>query len=323
MSAGERQRTTSRRALLRGAAVGWVAGAPAALAAQAQSAAAAPATAAVGPAGPTRRRRRYVDCRYGQLHVTTTGPAGGTASRPAVMCLPMSPRSGRDFDDFAAALGTDREVHCPDLPGFGGSDAPPAPPALDDYAAAVIEGLGQLGFARARGAVDIVGQHTGAAVAIEMARRAPTLVRRLVLIGVPMFADAEREELRAQFVRPRPYFEDPEFLCRTWQRDVKALEAGQSRANMLLRFTEIMRAGEGSWWGFNAVFNYPTRERLPGVTQPTLGIVLDERIGPATREAMRLVARGEVLDLAELPGSALDFAAPRLAAEARAFLDRA
>jgi pimeloyl-ACP methyl ester carboxylesterase len=319
VSAGERQRTTSRRALLRGAAVGWVAGAPAALAAQPQIAAAATAAAA---AGPTRRRRHYVDCRYGQLHVTTTGPAGGPASRPAVVCLPMSPRSGRDFDDFAAALGTDRQVHCPDLPGFGGSDAPPAPPALDDYAAAVIEGLGQPGFARAGDVVDIVGQHTGAAVAIEIARRAPALVRRLVLIGVPLFTDAERQELRAQVVKPRPYFEDPEFLCRTWQRDVKALEAGQSRANMLLRFTEIMRAGEGSWWGFNAVFNYPTRERLPGVTQPTLGVVLDERIGPATREAMRLVARGEVLDLAELPGSALDFAAPRLAAAARAFLDR-
>ena len=106
----------------------------------------------------TVRRRQYVDARYGQLHVTTTAPARPDAAvRRPVCCLPFSPRSGRDFDAFAALLGTDRRVHCPDVPGFGGSDAPPAPPAIADYAAALHEALDAL-ESPARGPLDLFGQ---------------------------------------------------------------------------------------------------------------------------------------------------------------------
>ncbi len=292
-----------------------------------------PASAA--PAGPigvsegvalgdsTRRVRRYVQCRYGQLHVTSTGPRAGRVRRPGVVCLPMSPRSGRDFDELALTLGTDRWVHAPDLPGFGGSDPPPAPPAIDEYAEAVIEGLRAMGIGRGRSTVDFIGQHTGAAVTIEVARRAPELVRRIVFIGVPLFGDAERETLRAEVVKPRPYFEDPDYLSKVWQRELATVAAGMSRERMFMRFTEIMRAGAGSWWGFNAVFNYPTRERLPGVSQPVLSVVLNERLGPATRDTARLVQRGEVLELTSLPGSALDTAPAQLAQVAREFFDRA
>lgn len=268
-----------------------------------------------------RRRREYVDARYGQLHVTTTAPLDhAAATRPSVCCLPFSPRSGRDFDEFAATLALDRRVRCPDVPGFGGSDAPPAPPAIEDYAAALLEALDVL-EPPARGPVDMFGQHTGAALCIEMAIQRPERIRRLVLVGVPLFSDAERDELRAQYARPRPYFEDPGFLAQAWQRDLPAIEAGLDREAMLLRFTEIMRAGTRSWWGFNAVFNYPMRAKLPRVVQPVLTLALNERLGAASREAAGLVQQGSVRELPDLPGSALDFAAPRIAAIARDFYD--
>jgi pimeloyl-ACP methyl ester carboxylesterase len=269
----------------------------------------------------TVRRRRYVDARYGQLHVTTTAPARAEAAvRVPVCCLPFSPRSGRDFDAFAALLGTDRRVHCPDVPGFGGSDAPPAPPAIEDYAAALHEALDAL-ESPALGPLDLFGQHTGAALCIEMAIQRPARIRRLVLVGVPLFTDTERNELRALYAKPRPYFEDPDFLAKAWQRDLPAIEAGLDPEAMLLRFTEIMRAGTRSWWGFNAVFNYPMRDKLPQVVQPVLTIALNERLGAASREAAGLVRQGSVRELPDLPGSALDFAAPRLAAIAREFYD--
>ena len=267
------------------------------------------------------RRRRYVDARYGQVHVTTTAPDAARIDRPAVCCLPMSPRSGRDFDEFAGLLAQDRSVHCPDVPGFGGSDAPPAPPAIDDYAAALLESLDALASRGRRESFDLVGQHSGAAIAIEMARQQPRRIRRLVLIGVPLFGDAEREELRRQFVKPRPYFDDPDFLSAAWKRELPAVAAGLSRAAMLMRFTEIMRAGENSWWGFNAVFNYPLRARLPQISQPVLTIALNERLGAASREAAGLVQQGRALEMPDLSGAALDFAAARLASAAREFLD--
>jgi pimeloyl-ACP methyl ester carboxylesterase len=287
------------------------------------TAAAAPASplAPAPPAGLTRRRRDYVDARYGQVHVTSTMPVTPAAAiQPPLCCLPFSPRSGRDFDALAALLGTERRVHCPDVPGFGGSDAPPAPPGIEDYAGALLEALDAL-EPPARGPIDLFGQHTGAALCVEMAIQRPERIRRLVLVGVPLFTAAEREELRALYAKPRPYFEDPQFLAQAWQRDLPAIEAGLDREAMLLRFTEIMRAGTRSWWGFNAVFNYAMRDKLPRVRQPVLAIALNERLGEASREAATLVAQGRVLDMSDLPGSALDFAAPRFAAAARSFYD--
>ncbi len=276
----------------------------------------------IGTLGPSLRRRRYVDARFGQVHVTTTTARETRGRMPVpVCCLPMSPRSGRDFDEFAAHLGDRRVVHCPDVPGFGGSDPPPEPPAIDDYAAALLEALDGLLPPGRRAQVDLVGQHTGAAMAVEMARQQPQRIRRLVLIGVPLFGDAEREELRQSFVEPRPYFQDPEFLSATWKRDLTAVKDGLSEDAMLMRFTEIMRAGPRSWWGFNAVFNYPMRERLPRIGQPVLTVALQERLGPATREAAALVQNGRYVEMPDLSGAALDFAAGRLAGATREFLD--
>ena len=278
---------------------------------------------AAASSGNARRRRRYVDYRNGQLHVTSTAPSSGRADKPAVVCLPMSPRSGRDFDEFANLLATDRWVHAPDVPGFGGSDPPPAPPSIDDYAAALIEGMRALGVgARHSRRIDIVGQHTGAAIAVEIARQAPQLVRRMVLIGVPLWSSEEADKLRATFAKPRPYFEDPEFLAKAWQRDLPSVAAGLSQQRMLLRFTEIMRAGLNSWWGFNAVFDYPMRDRLSALGTPFLAIVLNEALAKSSREAVRIAKRGSVLEMLDLPGSALDAAGARLVAAAREFLDR-
>lgn len=266
------------------------------------------------------RRRRYVDARWGQVHVTSTAPATAVAARPPLVCLPFTPRSGRDFDEFAQQFATDRNVQCPDLPGYGGSDPPPAPPTLEEYAAALHEALDQLEPTR-RTAFDLFGQHTGAALSIELAVQRPQRIRRLVLLGVPMFEAEELARVRAEFAKPRPYFEDPDFLARTWKRDLAALDLGLDREKMLLRFTEIMRSGTRSWWGFNAVFNYAIHDKLTRVEQPVLTIALNESLGPASRAAARLVRNGRVLELPDLSGAAMDFAAGRIAAATRAFLD--
>lgn len=273
--------------------------------------------------GQPRQHRTYVVGPYGQIHITITEPARGRSEAPPVVCLPMSPRSGRDFDEFALVLADRRRVFAPDVPGFGGSDPPPQPITIDAYATALLTGLKPLlAGGNDRRGFDLVGQHTGAAIAVAMARQAPRAVRRIATIGVPLFDPEERERLRMQFVRPRPYFDDPQFLCTTWARDAAAIQTGQPPERMLLRFTEIMRAGTRSHWGFQAVFNNDLRAALTGLTTPMLAIVLNENLAAASRVAATLVQHGEVADLTDLPGSALDFAAPRLAQVVRDWLDR-
>jgi hypothetical protein len=64
------------------------------------------------------------------------------------------------------------------------------------------------------------------------------------------------------------------------------------------------------------------RRALTGLPQPFLSIVLAENLAAASREAASLVARGEIADLGDLPGSALDTAHQRLAVVCRDFFDR-
>ncbi len=269
-----------------------------------------------------RQHRLYLPGRYGQLHLTITESANKATALP-VICLPMSPRSGRDFDEFALALADRRRIIAPDVPGFGGSDPPPAPTSIEDYAAAILASLPHLSDRRQPLArFDVVGQHTGAAIAVAMARQAPARVRRIATIGIPLFSTEERDRLRDLYARPRPYFEDRTFVGNTWQRDVAAIDSGQPPERMLLRFTEIMRAGVRSHWGFKAVFDFDMRAALEQLPTPLLAIVLNENLGAASRAAAALVKKGEVVELSDLPGSALDFASGRLAEVCRRYFDQ-
>ena len=147
--------------------------------------------ASVG-AGP-RVSRTYFECRYGQLHVHhAIPPGGGFDEATTLICLHQSPMSARVFRHFIELAGADRSVYAPDTPGFGESDAPAAEPSIADYAAAIIDFLDNMRFRK----VDLLGFHTGSLIAAEIAIARPELVRRLVLVGVPVLTDAEKDAFR-------------------------------------------------------------------------------------------------------------------------------
>lgn len=122
----------------------------------------------------------YMDCRYGQLHLTTAYPASGGFDEAApVVFLHAEDGSGADFSRCAAILGTDRSVYAPDLPGSGGSDAPRGRLPVAGLALAIVDLVEQLRLRR----VDLVGCGRGALVAFELAATKPAEVRRLVVAG--------------------------------------------------------------------------------------------------------------------------------------------
>jgi hypothetical protein len=58
-----------------------------------------------------RLRRMYIDCRHGQLHVTSAYPASGGFDEAApLVFLHAEPGRGADFNACAALLGADRSV---------------------------------------------------------------------------------------------------------------------------------------------------------------------------------------------------------------------
>jgi len=122
----------------------------------------------------------YLDCRYGQLHLLVAiPPSGGFGEGTPVVCLHDHGGCGADFRPLAEALGQDRPVYAPDLPGCGASDGPAAAPGEAGLAAAVADALEEL---RLR-SVDLLGAGLGERVARELARARPGLVRRVVAIG--------------------------------------------------------------------------------------------------------------------------------------------
>jgi pimeloyl-ACP methyl ester carboxylesterase len=131
------------------------------------------------PADAVRTRRAYFDCRFGQLHVRTAFPTtGGFDEQVTLFCLHADQSSSRAFMRFLPEIAGVRSVYAPDLPGLGESD--PSPTASASEAAAAISDLAD--DLRLR-QIDLLGIHSGARAALDLAAARPALVRRLVLAG--------------------------------------------------------------------------------------------------------------------------------------------
>jgi pimeloyl-ACP methyl ester carboxylesterase len=127
-----------------------------------------------------RLRRMYIDCRYGQLHLTASYPSsGGFDEATPLVFLHADGGTGADFNRCAELLGTDRSVYSPDLPGSGVSDAPNGRMTIAGLALAVADLVEQLRLRR----VDLIGCGRGSLVAFELATTRPQQVRRLIVAG--------------------------------------------------------------------------------------------------------------------------------------------
>jgi pimeloyl-ACP methyl ester carboxylesterase len=122
----------------------------------------------------------YIDCRYGQLHLTTAYPAnGGFDEAHPIVFLHADSGTGGDFSRCAELLGTDRSVYAPDLPGSGASDAAKSRLPVSGLALAIVDMIEHLRLKR----VDLVGCGRGALVAFELATTQPQSIRRVIVAG--------------------------------------------------------------------------------------------------------------------------------------------
>ena len=126
-----------------------------------------------------RLRRAYFDCRYGQIHVHQAIPPGGGFDEAApLLCIPGKQGTGRVFYPVLAALGADRSIYAPDLPGYGESDGAGDGAGPEQYALALTDLLDSL---RQR-QIDLMAHAEGAETAIAIEKLRPhALVRRMVL----------------------------------------------------------------------------------------------------------------------------------------------
>ena len=237
-------------------------------------------------------RRKFVDYRYGQLHLREAQPAQGPVSRPALLLFHQTPLSGRLYDSVLPLLAKDRVVYAVDTPGYGESDPPPRPLSIEEYAAAISDFVATI-----PGPVDVMGYHTGVLLSMELARTLPEKVRRAVLVSIPLFSDDVRSGYQPN---RKPIDSDGSYLEDMWRSSLKARAEGQSLERIAEIVAEKQRAGTRSWWSGPAIFAYDTRARLGEIRQPALVLAPGDTLKQGTIEAAVLLPDASLLDLPDL-----------------------
>ena len=223
-------------------------------------------------------KRAFVDTPDGQIHYRTAG-----AGRP-VLLLHQTPRSSDEYRDVIPILSRELRVVAMDTIGYGDSFKPVRACAIEDYAQGALALLDGLGIPRAA----VVGHHTGAVIAIELASAQPDRVERLVLSASPFVdaADRVRRKTRPPIdeVEVKP---DGSHLVELWRR--RRAFYPKDRPDLLTRFViDALRAGERAEEGHRAVSAYRMEDRIGRIRCPTLVVCGTE--DPFSYPRMELVA---------------------------------
>jgi pimeloyl-ACP methyl ester carboxylesterase len=291
------------------------------LQAPAQSQAQAQAQA---PAIARSVRNGYVDDRFGQLHFTMATPQiPKSARRTPVVMFHQTVNASIESRPLFDELAKDRVVIAIDTPGYGNSDGPAQPITIEEYAAAIAEGLRGLGYGP-RNPLDVFGLHTGALIAAELAIAEPKTVRRAVLSGV--YVVPEERWKKALATLP-PYKSSAEYF--DWAVGILprlrqyAQERGIPDADWGRITVESLRPLLRREYGHEAAFRYAARapQRLPKLTQPVLLLALGDSLRQPTLDSRPLFRDARVADLPQyLDGAYYPDVGP-IAGALRGFLD--
>ncbi|WP_336951545.1 alpha/beta fold hydrolase [Sphingobium aromaticivastans] len=261
----------------------------------------------------TAVRKTYVDGPFGQVHARLTSPVEG--AQPLV-CLHATAYSSQSFLPIMQAVGARRQVIAIDAPGYGESDGPSAPIAMDDYGAATLAAVEQL----VDGPVAVLGYHTGCYAATEMAIARADLIDRLVLIGIPYFQALDFDLWKARLATPHRLTDRLDQFEERWSYFVTNRDAAVSLERGFANFVDELKAWPDGWWAHDAMFAYDSDARLPLVQQPVLVLNPDGHLAPASRAAGALMPRCTVKEMPTLTGPVLESASDRIGAAVEEWL---
>lgn len=205
-------------------------------------------------------RKRYADLPEGQVHVHERAGAA-----PPIIFLHQTASSAASFDDVLAVMRLPNRLIAIDTPGFGGSFDPPGTPDMGDYARWILATCDSLDT----GPCHLVGHHTGASLAIEIACDAPARVLSLALVGPVFMTDAERSAFEDAYREPFAPRRDGSHLLENW--NYAAMFNPDCPVEIVHReVVAMLRAWRGRVQAYRAVARHDTAARAEGVDQPVL-----------------------------------------------------
>lgn len=247
------------------------------------------------PAG-SAIRRHFIEVPAGILHYAVAG------SGPVVLLLHQTPRSWDEYRAVLPLLGRHCRAIAMDTLGFGDSCKPaPGRDSIELWAQVAMSLMDALNIDR----LSVVGHHTGAAIAIEMAAAYPERIEAAVLSAAPL-VDAGFRARHAGPVRidNAVHKSDGSHLLALWRQRQPWYPAGD--IDLLDRFMiDALKAGERAAEGHAVVARYVMETRLALIRCPTLVIAptADPHAYPwATRLAQSIAgSRYAELDGAMVP----------------------
>jgi pimeloyl-ACP methyl ester carboxylesterase len=205
--------------------------------------------------------RNFFATPLGEVHYIDTGSGDG----PPVVLLHQTPRSVDEFREVIPLLATRHRVIAMDNLGYGCSDVPPRQPTVEEYADTVVALLDHLEIPVAH----LVGHHTGAILAVDIAARYPDRVALLGLSG-PHFMDAEMRKLLHEISVQWRVQPDGSHMMEKWEK-FSGWTPDPAVVHRVV--TDLLRAGETSEYGHFACAEYLMENTLPMVKAPALLIV--------------------------------------------------
>lgn len=234
--------------------------------------------------------RSFVPTSVGPIHVAQCGHG------LPVILLHQTPRSQDEYREVLPILGGSVRAIAMDTPGFGDSPALQGRPAsIEAWSEAVLALLDALNVE----AACLVGHHTGAVVALEVAARAPDRVAALILSSCPM-VDAPRRAHHEGKVPIDDVSPDADglHLLRLWQGRQPFYPSG--RTDLLDRFiVDALRAGGMAVEGHRIVNRYRMEDRIGLVRAPTLVIAAtdDPHAFPSARPVAAAIRSAQIKEI--------------------------
>jgi pimeloyl-ACP methyl ester carboxylesterase len=206
-------------------------------------------------------RKAYLDLPGGQLHYRSVEGSG-----PPIVLLHRTAASSAMYENLLNALAGRYRAVALDTPGFGNSFNPAGRPAMTDYATWVASAMEALKLDSAH----LFGHHTGANIAIQMAREYPEKVSSLMLMGVTYLTEEQREAFRPMFQTVFAPKADGSHLQQNWDWANLLVVTDDALAPLHQEFLDTTRAYEGRVQAFTAVWDQDEPYLLSHTQQPKL-----------------------------------------------------
>ena len=233
---------------------------------------------------------RFVDVPAGTIHCAIAG-----TGRP-VLLLHQTPRSWDEYRDVLPLLGKRFQAIAMDTIGFGDSSKPPlGNDSIEHWAQVAMSLADALGIVR----LAVVGHHTGAVIATEIAAAYPERIDAAVL-SASALVDAG---FRARHARPSRVDNvvrcpDGSHLAELWRIRQPLYPEGD--IDLLERFVvDALKAGPRAAEGHAVVARYMMEDRLPLIRCPVLIVAptADPHAYPAARPLAERIAGSRYVEV--------------------------